>query len=314
MPIVGDPAIFAIEWQETKADEARQTVNGHFCFWISGTRLGDFDEQISLAGTTHWLRLFLSHAHERQLPFLEGASKEDVFAYIFDPHHDWELDSHLRNVFYLGEIGGEAFRDKYFLVLINGTFLSQRMIWKDNLTSVLSETYLPAYTFDSVAERFLAACVVPVQLGELFQESRWEPIEFNGQTVYHKYKRQVRGWSEVRVSRLSHNPAFVQGLRVKSGKVEIECKGQRTRDLILWSDTSLAESSFHVIGQQGAVLTFWNQWRLPGDNQPQGGTGNAGMLVSDVANVVTLSCSDGIGKPDFQDLVVRLEFLRGNPR
>ncbi len=315
MPMVGDPAVFAIEWQETLANEARQGVIGHFCFWISGARLGDIDEEISLSMTAHWLRGFLSHAHERQLPLLKGSSKEDVFAYVFDPHHDWELDSHLRRVFFLGEVGGEAIRDKFKIVLLNDTSLGkQRIIWRDVLASTISETCVPDNTFDSIAERFLAACDIPVQLWELFQESRWEPVEFNGQTVYHKYKRQVRGWTVVRVSGLSHNPAFVQGLRVKSGKVDLEFEGQRTRDLIIWADAPLAERSFQVIGQQGAMLTIWNQWRLPGNSEFQGGTGNAGMLVSDAVNLVTLSCSDGSGKPDFQDLVVRLEFLRGTPR
>jgi immunity protein 42 of polymorphic toxin system len=313
--MIGDPAVFAIEWQETWANEARQGMIGHFCFWISGARLGDGDEEISLSMSAHWLRGFLSHAHERQLPFLEGSSKEDVLAYIFDSHHNWELDSHLRRVFYLQEVGGEAIRDKFKIVLLNDISLGkQRIIWEDCLASIISETWLPENTFDSIVERFLAACEIPVQLWELFQETRWEPVEFNGQMVYHKYKCQVRGWTEVRVRRLSHNPAFVQGLRVKSGKVDLEFEGQRTRDLIIWADTPLAESSCQVIGQQGVVLTIWNQWRLPGNAEPQGGTGNAGMLVSDVANVVTLSCSDGSGKPDFQDLVVRLEFLRGTPR
>jgi len=324
MALVGDRSSFAIEWEETAVDESRRWVRGHFCFWANGERIGQYEEELSLGDRAYWLRKFLSRAHERQLPALDGQPMEEVFAYIHglegapNPQRDWILDSHLRNVFYLDAVGGDAFLDHIDAILVNDESAGvQRLIWRDRgdwcdgAESRLSEAHLSDHTFDEVARQFLAACVVPIQLWELFEESRWAPITFRGQMVYHKYKRQVRGWTVVKVRRLRHNPAHVQGIRVKSGRVEMEFDGQRTRDLIIWADSQPEECSFRVIGQQGAMLTIWNQYRTPGESKPEGGWGNAGMLVEEQHEGVTLSRCDAMGPPDFQDLVVQIEFARG---
>jgi hypothetical protein len=57
-----------------------------------------------------------------------------------------------------------------------------------------------------------------------------------------------------------------------------------------------------------AELTVWNQWR-----DSSGGIfasiGNQGIVVvRESADSVELHCSDGVGDPHFEDLIVRLTF------
>lgn len=326
MSVVGDPSVFAIEWQETRRDNLQHRVLGHFCFWVRGERIGDFDEIISLSSPVDGLRDVVSHAHERRIESLEGRPKEEIFAYIREGQvppelrQGWEYDSFLRQVFYLDHVGGDAFAYHWDVILLDdGAAGAQRLIWRDNRgwpIERLSKALLPDRTFDIVAEQFIAthAPMLPVTLWGMFHWSGKEPIEFNGMVVHHQYRRQVRGWTEVRVRRLRHNWEIPQVVRVKSGRVDLEFEGQRTRDLILWADSTPEECTFSVLGQQGAMLKIWNQWREPGVVGPCGSGGNSGMLVEQTCNGLRLSCSDGLGPLDFGDLVIELGFRRIAPQ
>jgi len=42
--------------------------------------------------------------------------------------------------------------------------------------------------------------------------------------------------------------------------------------------------------------------------------GNAGMLVETQDDAVILKCSDGVGSPDFEDLVVELSLKHGHTK
>jgi len=324
MPLVGDKSVFAIEWEETRRTETR--VYGHFCLWVSGRRIGDYEDTISLGVPIGFLESFLSHAGGRWLDILEGKSKEGVFAFVHGTvfgqgdetperlRHDYSFHSRLRTIFHLDDIGQETFDDVEMILLDDRPSGMQRLIWRSPRDAPLQEIYLPNHVFDDVARQFLAACVMPVTLSDLFGLSGCAPIEFDGRTVHRKYSRQVRGWTVVHVRRLRHNPSVPQGLRINSGKVELEMDGRRARDIVLWADSEPEECALKVIGPQGAVLRMWNVWKEGGRPYIQGPSDNAGMMIDETLGGVTLSCSDGVGKTDFEDFVARLDFSQGSPQ
>src|SRR5262249_16162534 len=140
----------------------------------------NYDDDVLLSTTASYLREFLSHASERRLEFLDGKSKEERFAYVYDivcqptnldetsrdalaryvPEQlltDWTLHSRLRSIFHLNDVVGSTF-DKVRVILINdGSTGMQRLIWRDRPSMRLFEVSLPDQIFDEVARQFLSA-------------------------------------------------------------------------------------------------------------------------------------------------------------
>lgn len=97
-------------------------------------------------------------------------------------------------------------------------------------------------------------------------------------------------------------------MSIKKGQLTVD--GQTMNRLVLWTDT--APEVVQVVcrpPKAGAVLRAWNNWDRNGTMMAW--LGNAGMLVEDQNDCVVLRCSDGIGPPDFEDLVVELRLERG---
>lgn len=173
MDRVGDPLVFAIEWDVTWRQDRQ--IHGHLCFWVRGVPLGDCDEDVLLSATTAYLRAFLSHGNERHIPTLEGKSKEELYAYIHDsvyapidddesrqhalttyvdPHdlEDWGLHQYLRETFHLNDIGGTGFSRLGPILVDEESGQVQRLMWHDDM---LHEALLPNHTFDAVSLRYL---------------------------------------------------------------------------------------------------------------------------------------------------------------
>jgi hypothetical protein len=221
----------------------------------------------------------------------------------------WSLHSRLGRL-HLSDIGNEAFDQVDIVLLDDHLRHTQRLIWRDRRDMQLYDGDLPDQVFASISREFLAACVMPVTLADLFSTSGDRPIEVDGRMVHRKFQRQLQGWMEVHVKRLQYNTLIPQGLRIKSGKVELEYDGQRVRDLVLWADSSPQDCMLRVIGQQGAVLKCWNVWQSGGVAALQGPSDNAGMVIEEMSDGVRLLCSDGVGEPDFEDFIVELRFDR----
>jgi hypothetical protein len=173
MDTVGDPLVFAIEWDVTWRQDSQ--IHGYLCFWVHGVHLGECDEDVLLSATTAYLRAFLSHGNERHIATLEGKSKEEIYAYIHDsvyapiddddsrqhalttyvaPHdlEDWSLHGYLRQTFHLNDIGGSAFSRLGPILVNEESRHVQRLIWHD---TTLHEALLPGHTFDEVSQQYL---------------------------------------------------------------------------------------------------------------------------------------------------------------
>jgi len=176
MDTVGDPLVFAIEWEVTWRQDRQ--FHGHVCFWVHSVPLGDCDEDVLLSATTAYLRAFLSHGSERHIPAREGKSKEELYAFIHDSVYapiddddrrhlaltsyveprdleDWGLHQFLRETFHLNDIGGRAFSRLGPILVNEDSQQVQRLIWHDN---TLHEALLPNHAFDEVSQQYLERC------------------------------------------------------------------------------------------------------------------------------------------------------------
>lgn len=144
-------------------------------------------------------------------------------------------------------------------------------------------------------------------LGERFRESRGQPIQLDDKTVYGIYRRNISGKQplEIRFRHTSEDP--VQGLRMKLDKGSLVVNGQELKDVVLWADTSPETVSIECQpAGRGGELKIWNAWR-DDTGAMQAWIGNAGIVVDEEGDVLTLRCSDGIGPPDFDDLIVEIK-------
>lgn len=143
-------------------------------------------------------------------------------------------------------------------------------------------------------------------LNERFAESGGEGVEVDGRMVHPMFRTEIRGGDEVRVYFESASAGREQGLVMKVTEGELEVKGQRARSFLLWRDESPAD--IELVARGHGELRVWNAWRH--DGLVEEWSGNAGVLVEDDGETVTLYMSDGIGEPSFDDLVVNLEIAR----
>jgi hypothetical protein len=152
-------------------------------------------------------------------------------------------------------------------------------------------------------------------LAELFMKSRGKPIEYNGITVHSAVFRHVKKPGRFMVRFIKAKPEPIQALRInidKGGALTIRELADIERGdpkIILRLDTcpDVAEVVYRP-SPQGGRLTFYNAW-IDENDQIDAWVMHAGMIVEETEKKILLACSDGIGEPSFDDLIVEIEFL-----
>jgi len=151
-------------------------------------------------------------------------------------------------------------------------------------------------------------------LGELFMKSSGQPIEYNGVTVHLAVFRHVSKPGRFIVRFIKAKPEPIQALRIDldPGKLTIsELADVDPGDpkIILRLDTcpDVAEVVYRP-SRKGGRLTFYNAW-INEQDQIDAWVMHAGMIVEETEKKILLGCSDGIGEPSFDDLIVEIEFL-----
>lgn len=156
-------------------------------------------------------------------------------------------------------------------------------------------------------------------LGEQFVKSKGEPIAYQGKRVHSIFCREVGGEARLAIRFIGSSKLVPQALRVKSHNCKLHFDGQALTDIVLWADKSPTELWLMVApakrqskskkSEQSsiALVKVWNAWS---DDQGvmQAWIGNSGILVEEAVGETLLRCSDGVGLPDFDDLVVSLRF------
>lgn len=143
--------------------------------------------------------------------------------------------------------------------------------------------------------------------GELFAEARGGPIEFRGTEVHAIFELPVSAPTDLAVRFVSANSAVRQALRMGVVDGHVIVNGQQSREIVLWADTAPPRVRLQVVPTaERAVVSLWNAWEDE-SGAMQAWIGDCGMVIEAARRGVTLRCSDGLGAPDFSDLVVRID-------
>jgi hypothetical protein len=154
----------------------------------------------------------------------------------------------------------------------------------------------------------------------LFRRSGGEPVIYEGREIQPSFWLPVSRGEELQLTLKSSARAPVQGLQVvaraKRGKVndtrcKVEIAGRTGTDFVLWTPTAPRESRVKIIeAPAGSQVGVWNVWQHPRHETMLYGVNNAGMRIEVRSpDHWVLECSDGVGDPDFTDLVVELRKL-----
>lgn len=144
-------------------------------------------------------------------------------------------------------------------------------------------------------------------LAELLAESRGAPIEHEGRQVHGLVRHSLAVPATLVVEFVRWAPGTRQALNLKVDRGSLTIDGRQARAFVLWNDTAPTRVVVDVRAEgSSCVVKMWNSW------QDERGVehawiGNCGMVVEVGDGGLSLRCSDGVGGPDFDDLVVRIE-------
>ena len=146
-------------------------------------------------------------------------------------------------------------------------------------------------------------------LAELFTQAQGPTVDYNGLTVHGAVFRPVKKPSRfiVRFIKYVERPVQALLIDIDTGKLFVE--DSVSSKMILRLDTSphVVEVRYEP-SHQGSKVIIYNGWI-----NENGGTDawlmHSGMLVEETGNKMILRCSDGLGEPTFDDLIVEIEFV-----
>lgn len=136
---------------------------------------------------------------------------------------------------------------------------------------------------------------------DLFEQTRSDVIDWQGHPVRPVLRFPVSTGSVVRVRRLGSSPMRAQAIKLATDAGQIAVNGVNATSIALWTHTAPVDVELRIDGP-ATSLDVWNAWSL--DGVANAWLGNSGIIVEEHANGHTLQCSDGVGEPDFSDLVV----------
>jgi len=145
-------------------------------------------------------------------------------------------------------------------------------------------------------------------LSQLFAQQSSTLITWGGEALHNILEIENLPL-RVQVEFISAKASPAQGIQLRLRGGSLVANGQEAADLVLWQDTAPQTVDVEIRSAGGRPGNFkvWNVWRA-GLDVTQAWLGNSAMKVEgDLAGSgLMLRCSDGQGKPDFDDLVVRL--------
>jgi len=131
-------------------------------------------------------------------------------------------------------------------------------------------------------------------------------VDWKGHEVQPVLRFPVAAGSMVRVRRLGSSSERAQAVKLAVDQGAMRLARYEGSSIALWSHSAPAEVELEIIGH-ATVLEVWNAWSLDGVDNAW--LGNAGIIAESHANGWTLQCSDGVGDPDFSDLVLWLGII-----
>jgi hypothetical protein len=148
-------------------------------------------------------------------------------------------------------------------------------------------------------------------LMEEFVANGGNPIAFTDRVLHWTYYIPVASGTVVEIRFRDFARVPVQGLAIDCDDCVAEVVGTRSRKFQLWTDSAPERILMKVIeARPGARLAIFNTWTDAEHVTTLYRLNNAAILPSINADgSVTLGCSDGVGPPEFSDLVVDLRLV-----
>lgn len=122
------------------------------------------------------------------------------------------------------------------------------------------------------------------------------------------YELLLEPGDTLRISFARVSPDRAQALHAKPDTGSLVANGVSLRDAIFWSDTVPSEFIVSFMSAKPTKLKLWNEWRDHRGTE-HAWLGNAGIVVVRNGVEFELRCSDGIGEPTFEDLIVKLTIV-----
>ncbi len=140
---------------------------------------------------------------------------------------------------------------------------------------------------------------------DLFQESKGQPIVYQGKTIVMVDHFPTEGAKQFRLVFEECNAQWRQGAALEiEGKFKVN--GQTIRNgIILWHDTAPQIVEFEVMGKPSTIQVK-NVWDT-GNGLIHSWHNGAAMIVEPVPFGRRYRCNDGFADDDFNDIIFRLE-------
>lgn len=153
--------------------------------------------------------------------------------------------------------------------------------------------------------------VMTKTLAQAFRSGSGRKAKWNGQTVHSFHQISVKPGNTIEITRMSDSSTRAQALKLALDRGDLRVNGIVASSLSIWTHTSPSDVSIEVVGKKARTLDIWNSWSFDGVDSSW--LGSAGMLVEDADNGdgYILRCSDGLGEPTFEDLVVEVRIRTG---
>jgi len=150
---------------------------------------------------------------------------------------------------------------------------------------------------------------VTTSLAAAFRSGHGRKVKWQGKVVHSLLQLHVKEGDTIEVERISSSPTRAQALKIAVDKGNLRANGVLMPEAAIWTHTSPIVATLEVVGRKARSLDIWNSWSFDGVDSSW--LGSAGMLVESVGNEHTLRCSDGVGDPTFEDLIVKVVIRHG---
>jgi len=114
----------------------------------------------------------------------------------------------------------------------------------------------------------------------------------------------IKDGDSITINRLGASTTRAQALKLAVDKGNFRVNGILASTVAIWTHTSPETTVLEVVGRRARSVDIWNSWSFDGVDSAW--LGNAGMLIGSDGATHTVRCSDGLGEPTFDDLVVKI--------